>query len=48
MNDTRVSFGQIKRDISDIVNRVTYGGERIILTSLQVEIAPAIGITCSI
>jgi prevent-host-death family protein len=33
MNNTRVSIGQIKRDISELVNRVTYGGERIILTS---------------
>ncbi len=31
--DTRVSIGQIKRDISELVNRVTYAGERIILTS---------------
>jgi prevent-host-death family protein len=29
----QVSIGQIKRDISELVNRVTYGGERIILTS---------------
>jgi len=27
------SISQIKRDISQLVNRVTYGGERIILTS---------------
>ncbi|MBN2388556.1 MAG: type II toxin-antitoxin system Phd/YefM family antitoxin [Anaerolineales bacterium] len=33
MNNTRVSIGQIKRDISELVNRVTYAGERIILTS---------------
>lgn len=33
MNNTRVSIGQIKRDISELVNRVTFGGERIILTS---------------
>ncbi len=31
--DTQVSIGQIKRDISELVNRVTYAGERIILTS---------------
>ena len=31
--NTQVSIGQIKRDISELVNRVTYGGERIILTS---------------
>jgi prevent-host-death family protein len=29
----QVSIGQIKRDISILVNRVAYGGERIILTS---------------
>lgn len=29
----QVSIGQIKRDISVLVNRVAYGGERIILTS---------------
>lgn len=28
-----VSIGQVKRDISELVNRVAYGGERIILTS---------------
>jgi prevent-host-death family protein len=33
MNNPRVSIGQIKRDISELVNRVTYAGERIILTS---------------
>ena len=31
--DTRVNIGQVKRDISDLVNRVAYGGERILLTS---------------
>jgi len=31
--NTQVSIGQIKRDISEMVNRVTYAGERIILTS---------------
>ena len=30
---TRVSIGQVKRDLSDLVNRVAYGGERIVLTS---------------
>jgi prevent-host-death family protein len=30
---TQVSIGQVKRDISDLVNRVNYAGERIILTS---------------
>ncbi len=31
--ETQVSIGQAKRDISDMVNRVAYGGARIILTS---------------
>jgi prevent-host-death family protein len=31
--DRRVSIGRVKRDISDLVNRVAYGGERIVLTS---------------
>lgn len=30
---TEVSIGQVKRDISQLVNRVSYGGERIVLTS---------------
>ena len=29
----QVSIGQVKRDVSELVNRVTYAGERIILTS---------------
>ena len=29
----QVSIGQVKRDISELVNRVAYGGERIVLTS---------------
>ena len=33
MADTRVSIGTVKRDISQLVNRVAYGGERILLTS---------------
>jgi len=33
MAQTQVSIGQVKRDISDLVNRVAYGGERIVLTS---------------
>ena len=28
-----VSIGQVKRDISELVNRVAYGDERVILTS---------------
>jgi prevent-host-death family protein len=31
--DVRVPIGQVKRDISDLVNRVAYRGERIVLTS---------------
>jgi prevent-host-death family protein len=31
--NTQVSIGQIKRDISELVNRVMYGGDRIVLTS---------------
>lgn len=31
--ETKVSIGQVKRDISDLVNRVAYRGERIVLTS---------------
>lgn len=33
MPDTSVPIGRVKRDISDLINRVAYGGERIILTS---------------
>jgi prevent-host-death family protein len=33
MADTHVPIGQVKRDISELVNRVAYGGERIVLTS---------------
>jgi len=29
----QVSIGQVKRDISELINRVAYGGERIVLTS---------------
>ncbi len=28
-----ISIGQVKRDISELVNRVAYQGERVILTS---------------
>lgn len=31
--DERVSIGKVKRDISELVNRVAFGGERIVLTS---------------
>ena len=30
---TKIAIGQVKRDISELVNRVAYGGERVILTS---------------
>ena len=33
MAPIHVSIGRVKRDISDLVNRVAYGGERIVLTS---------------
>jgi prevent-host-death family protein len=33
MSEIRVSIGQVKRDISDLVNRVAYRGERVVLTS---------------
>jgi len=31
--ETYVSIGQVKRDISDLVNRVAYGREQVVLTS---------------
>ncbi len=33
MTANHVSIGQVKRDISELVNRVAFGGERIVLTS---------------
>jgi len=33
VTETCVSIGRVKRDISDLVNRVAYGGERVVLTS---------------
>jgi prevent-host-death family protein len=33
MSETHISIGQVKRDISELVNRVAYGGECIVLTS---------------
>ena len=33
MTGNQVSIGQVKRDISELFNRVAFGGERIILTS---------------
>ncbi len=29
----KIGIGQVKKDISELVNRVAYGGERILLTS---------------
>lgn len=31
--EQHVSIGNVKRDISELINRVAFGGERIILTS---------------
>ena len=31
--DATVSIGEVKREFSELVNRVAYGGERIVLTS---------------
>jgi prevent-host-death family protein len=31
--NTRVSIGQAKQEMSELIKRVAYGGERIILTS---------------
>jgi prevent-host-death family protein len=31
--DQRVSIGRVKRDLSELINRVAFGGERIVLTS---------------
>lgn len=33
MNENRVSIGRVKREISELLNRVAFGGERIVLTS---------------
>ena len=33
MGDIHVSIGRVKRDISALVNRVAFGGERVVLTS---------------
>ena len=31
--NTKIPIGQVKRDISEMINRVAYGNERIVLTS---------------
>ena len=33
MAESNVSIGRVKREISELVNRVAFGGERIVLTS---------------
>jgi prevent-host-death family protein len=33
MSETRISIGRIKRDISELLNRLTFRRERIVLTS---------------
>ena len=45
MSAIRVSIGQVKRDISELVNRVAYGGERIMLTSRGKPKAVIVSIT---
>jgi prevent-host-death family protein len=42
--DTTVSIGQVKRDISELVNRVAYRGEHIVLTSRGKPKAVLIGL----
>lgn len=33
MSESQVSVGQVKREISELLNRVAFGGEHIVLTS---------------
>ncbi len=33
MPDATIPIGRVKRDISDLVNQIAYGGKRIIITS---------------
>jgi prevent-host-death family protein len=33
MKEAQIGIGQVKRDISELVNRVAFGGERVVLTS---------------
>jgi prevent-host-death family protein len=33
VSEIHASIGQVKRDISDLVNRVAYRGDRVVLTS---------------
>jgi len=37
VTETKVAIGQVKRDISELVNRVAYGGEKIVLTSFALN-----------
>lgn len=45
MVETRVAIGQVKRDISELINRVAYGGDRIVLTSRGKPKAALVSIT---
>lgn len=40
----QVSIGRVKRDISELVNRVAFGGERIVLTSRGKPKAALVGL----
>jgi len=42
--DERVSIGRVKRDLSELINRVAFGGERIVLTSRGKEKAALVGL----
>jgi prevent-host-death family protein len=42
--EVRVGIGEVKRDISELVNRVAYGGERVVLTSRGKPKAVLIGL----
>ena len=33
MSESQASIGRVKREISELINRVAFGGERIVLTS---------------
>lgn len=44
MHETSASIGEVKRDISELVNRVAYGNERVVLTSRGRPKAVLIGI----
>ncbi|HMB55173.1 MAG TPA: type II toxin-antitoxin system Phd/YefM family antitoxin [Thermoanaerobaculia bacterium] len=42
--DERVSIGRVKRDLSELINRVAFGGERIVLTSRGKPKAALVGL----